>query len=169
MKLVQEVRDSFAELRGCPKELWIVYTLQIIDGFAYFSLGYSLVLYLSEEFGFDDMKAGWVYGVHGMLTSVFGLTLGFVIDIIGVRNSLIFANVTLFLGRFWLAGTQNPNSVLIMLYVVIPIGQALLQPAMTTGIRRYTNNTNRTMGFSLFYVALNLGALLAAPLVDVTR
>lgn len=40
-------------------------------------------------------------------------------------------------------------------------------PVLTVGIRRYTNEENRGFAFGLFYVIMNVGALLAGPLVDV--
>jgi len=39
-------------------------------------------------------------------------------------------------------------------------------PVLTVGIRRYTNEENRGFAFGLFYVIMNVGALLAGPLVD---
>lgn len=40
-------------------------------------------------------------------------------------------------------------------------------PVLTVGIRRYTNEENRGFAFGLFYVIMNVGALLAGPLVDI--
>jgi len=39
-------------------------------------------------------------------------------------------------------------------------------PVLTVGIRRYTTNENRVFAFGLFYVVMNIGALIAGPLVD---
>lgn len=40
-------------------------------------------------------------------------------------------------------------------------------PVLTVGIRRYTNEENRGFAFGLFYVVMNVGALVAGPLVDI--
>lgn len=40
-------------------------------------------------------------------------------------------------------------------------------PVLTVGIRRYTNEDNRGFAFGLFYVVMNIGALVAGPLVDI--
>ena len=42
-------------------------------------------------------------------------------------------------------------------------------PVMTLGIRRYTNDTNRSFAYSLFYAVMNVAALLSGWLVDLLR
>ena len=73
---------------AAPRELWILYVLKLLESFAYFSLSYVLVLYLSEEFGYSDQGAGWLYGFFGMLISLYGVFVGFIIDQLGVKRSL---------------------------------------------------------------------------------
>ena len=72
-------------------QLWILYLLKLLESFAYFSLSYVLVLYLSEEFGYSDVAAGWVYGFFGMLISVYGVLVGFIIDQLGLAILAIVA------------------------------------------------------------------------------
>jgi len=40
-------------------------------------------------------------------------------------------------------------------------------PVLTVGIRRYTTEANRGFAFGLFYVIMNIGALLSGPIVDI--
>ncbi len=158
--------QRFAVLKGAPRELWIVYGLKFLESYAYFSMSYVLVMYLSKEFGFTDVEAGWAYGLFGMLISVYGLLIGFVIDNLGVRKSMILGSVILLASRFILTVTTNTYVMSAMLYSALPLGTALGIPVMMTGIRRYTNDSNRSFGFSLFYVMMNVAALVAAPAVD---
>lgn len=99
---------TFAELRHCPRELWVIYSLkvgpcapaaanaeetsvficlcrrvahgvgvaQFLESYAYYTISYSLLLYLSNEFGFSDSEAGWIYGITGLLVSVYGFVVG---------------------------------------------------------------------------------------------
>ena len=52
------------------------------------------------------------------------------------------------------------------LLVTLPFSNCLGIPVLTVGIRRYTTNENRGFAFGLFYVVMNIGALIAGPLVD---
>ena len=59
-----------------PKEVWFMYAVKYLESYSFFILAYSLVLYLSEEFGFGDEQASWAYGIYGILVSVYGLAMG---------------------------------------------------------------------------------------------
>ena len=160
---------QFDTLAVAPRELWILYLLKLLESFAYFSLSYVLVLYLSEEFGYSDQGAGWVYGFFGMLISLYGVLVGFIIDQLGVKRSLVFGSVLLLIARFILAWTRSNAVLELMLLVVLPIGEAFGVPVMLVALRRYTNDTNRRQAFSLFYVVMNVGTLLSTPAVDIFR
>ena len=175
-------------------QLWILYLLKLLESFAYFSLSYVLVLYLSEEFGYSDVAAGWVYGFFGMLISVYGVLVGFIIDQLGVKLSLVFGSVLLLISRFVIAVTHSNAVLELMLLVVLPVGEAFGVPVraadqlphlppksgrrassvgcgqvMLVALRRYTDDSNRRQAFSLFYVVMNTGTLLSAPAVDIFR
>ena len=47
------------------------------------------------------------------------------------------------------------------------MGNCLGIPVLTTGIRRYTKETSRGFAFGLFYIIMNVAALLSDPLVDI--
>lgn len=49
---------------------------QFLESYAYYCMSYTLLLYLSEEFGFTDSQAGWTYGIMGLLISVYGFFVG---------------------------------------------------------------------------------------------
>jgi hypothetical protein len=49
---------------------------QFLESYAYYSMSYTLLIYLSEEFAFTDKEAGLTYGLMGMLTSLYGFFLG---------------------------------------------------------------------------------------------
>eukprot|EP00298_Acanthocystis_sp_HF-20_P002469 c12885_g1_i1.p1 GENE.c12885_g1_i1~~c12885_g1_i1.p1 ORF type:complete len:485 (-),score=167.01 c12885_g1_i1:69-1523(-) len=160
---------AFKPLHNSPREVWLVYTLVVLDAAAQFASSYIMVLYLSHDFGFDDEDAAWIYGAYGMAISVFSIILGWIVDVIGVKFTLIIAHVIIVVGRLFLAFTMSKDVILVTLFVTLPIGSALVIPAMTTGIRRYTNDSNRAAAFGLYVMMLHLGALIAAPIVDIVR
>lgn len=48
----------------------------------------------------------------------------------------------------------------------LPLGNFFGIPVLATGIRRYTNSKSRSFAFGLFYIILNIAALIAGPVVD---
>jgi dipeptide/tripeptide permease len=104
--MLGEAWAAIKQHKHSPREMWHVYFIKILDGFSYFSLNYFLVLYLSENFGMSDVESAWCFGLYGMLIIIYGVSFGFLIDMFGVRMSLIFGTAALTAGRFVLAGTQ---------------------------------------------------------------
>eukprot|EP00164_Ancoracysta_twista_P016778 GFYU01028312.1.p1 GENE.GFYU01028312.1~~GFYU01028312.1.p1 ORF type:complete len:501 (-),score=125.29 GFYU01028312.1:126-1628(-) len=166
---IRDAIASFGKLSTAPRELWIVYFLKFLESYAYFSVSYVLVLYLSAEFGYSDESAGWAYGFIGLLTSLYGTLSGFVVDNLGVKWCMALGVFVLLAARILFALTTSPVGLAVTLYLLFPLGQAFGIPVMSIGIRRYTNDSNRAVGFSLFYVVMNVGALVSAPAVDIFR
>jgi len=66
-----------------------------------------------------------------------------------------------------LAVIPSSRFILIMtICTILPLGSCLGIPVLTVGIRRYTNEKNRGFAFGLFYVVMNVAALLSGPIVD---
>eukprot|EP00173_Palmaria_palmata_P001990 Plantae.Rhodophyta-Palmaria_palmata.ctg22140.p1 GENE.Plantae.Rhodophyta-Palmaria_palmata.ctg22140~~Plantae.Rhodophyta-Palmaria_palmata.ctg22140.p1 ORF type:complete len:210 (-),score=14.17 Plantae.Rhodophyta-Palmaria_palmata.ctg22140:4-558(-) len=55
------------------------------------------------------------------------------------------------------------------MYTFLPFSECLGIPVMSICIKRYTNAHNRTFAFSIFYSMMNIAALCAGPLVDLSR
>eukprot|EP00392_Amoebophrya_sp_AT5.2_P004838 g4847.t1 len=156
-------------LRNAPKELYLIYLLKYCESYAYFVFSYVLILFLSDEFSLSDETAGVVYGVHGMLISVYGFLMGTVVDSVGVKWSVTFGMIILFLSRLLLVFTSSLHSMLTILFVFMPIGCSLAVPVLQIGIKRLTLPGDRVLAYSLFYVIMNLAAITAAPAVDAFR
>lgn len=164
-KLMAQVRM----LNEAPRELWLIFALKFLSSYAYFSLSLVLTMFLTDEFGMSDTAAGWAYGAYGVMSTLFGLLCGWFIDYLGVRASLLIGALIGAFSRFVMALTLSKKTAVLMLYTFLPFAECLGIPIMTIGIKRYTNARNRTFAFSLFYSMMNVAALCAGPLVDLSR
>jgi dipeptide/tripeptide permease len=63
-------------------ELFLIYFMKLLESFAYFSMSFCLVVYLSKDFGFSDSVAGWSYGLLNALTSVYSIPAGFLLIVL---------------------------------------------------------------------------------------
>lgn len=156
-------------LARAPRELWLIFALKLLSSYAYFSFSLILTVYLTSEFGFSDIDAGWAYGLYGVMSTFYGIVCGWFIDYLGVRLSLLLGAVVGAISRLVLAFTVSPHTAMVMLCTLLPFAECLGIPIMTIGIKRYTNSANRTFAFSLFYSMMNVAALIAGPAVDVSR
>jgi dipeptide/tripeptide permease len=164
--LIAKVVDGMSSIRGSPRELYLAYILKFLEAYAYFSLSIIFTLFLSEDFGFSDIEAGILYGTWGALISVYGLVVGVLVDNLGVAKSLKVGFVISLVARLGIFFTTSRAWLIFHLCVTLPMGNFFGIPVLATGIRRYTNETNRGFAFGLFYVVQNLAGLVAGPIVD---
>ena len=149
-----------------PPELYMAYILKLLDSYAYFSFSLIFTLFLSDDFNFNDVQAGSIYGAWGALITIFGLFTGTIIDNLGVAKCLRIGFVLSFVSRVVIFTCTSRTVLLTCLLITLPLSNCLGIPVLTVGIRRYTNEENRGFAFGLFYVVMNVGALIAGPLVD---
>lgn len=155
-------REQWQALRAAPRELPMVYLIKILTSFGLYSTTIVLTLLLSDTpFAMDDVAAGWTFGIFGFLISFYGLLIGFLIDALGTQRSLVLGSCLLICGRLLLAVAVDTTTLYLALYLTIPLGEALAIPVLTVMLKRYTLPQNRAAAYSLFYVTMNLGAVLS--------
>jgi len=121
---------------------------------------------LTEEFGCDDTTAGVMYGSYGAFISIYGVIFGSQVDLLGVKQSLQIGFALTMVSNVWMALTVSLNIVYFNLFVLLPTAGALGIPVLTVGVRRLTDETNRSFAFGIFYAMMNVGALLCGPSID---
>jgi len=165
-QLLQDVQQGFNSLSGSPNELWKAYTLKFLDSYSYFSLSIVFTLFLSHDFGYSDVAAGTLYGAWGAMITIYGVFVGGMVDNLGVACSLRVGFALTLVARTWMFITTSRTVLLFNIGVLLPMANCLGIPVLTTAIRRYTTELNRGFAFGLFYVIMNVAALLSGPIVD---
>ena len=152
-----------------PKGLWTLALANTGERFGYYTMLAVFALFLGENFGFDAGTASEIY--TWFLTAVYFLPLfgGMAADKWGYNKMVIIGILIMFLGYFFLAIPLGGGSV-----AVAAMGAALLLVSLGTGFFKgnlqvmvgdlYNDSKyaqHRDSGFSLFYMAINIGALFA--------
>src|SRR5919205_310428 len=168
-EVVEGVQDA-GGLGGHPAGLTTLFFTELWERFSYYGMRAILVLYMVAApeqggLGFDTKEAASVYGTYTMSVYLTALPGGLVADKwLGQRLAVLLGGIVIACGHFTMV-FQSTN----FLYggmALIAIGTGLLKPnisAMVGGLYR-ENDPRRDSGFSLFYMGINLGAVLA-PLV----
>ncbi len=65
--------------------------------------------------------------------------------------------------------TKNKTMVALLLFTTAPIGSSPMNPALAIGVRRYTDNTSRHMGYDLLTGALSLASIVSGASNDTVR
>ncbi|GJQ15327.1 hypothetical protein GpartN1_g7118.t1 [Galdieria partita] len=166
---IEKTLETIRLLNQSPRELWLIYVIKFLSSFSYFSYSLILTLYLSSEFDFSDERAGWTFGAYGFMSVLYGMSLGWIVDYLGVRYALLLGAVLGTFSRWLLAFSSSSRLVVFFLYTFLPFSESLGIPVMTIGIKRYSNSNNRTIAYSMFYTFMNIAALVAGPVVDMSR
>ena len=164
---MSQVLAGFTSLKNSPPELYKVYALKFLDSYSYFSFSIIFTLFLSDDFGYSDIQAGTIYGAWGAMITVYGFCTGFLVDNFGVSKSLKLGYGLSLLARCGIFWTTSRTMLLIHIYGTLPLGSCLGIPVLMTGIRRYTHEQNRGFAFGIFYVVMNVAALISGPIVDI--
>lgn len=129
-----------------------------------------LMLYMTEAvvgggLGFDVKNASRIYGEYTSwvyLTSIIG---GLIADrLLGARKAILVGGMIIALGHFTLA-IQSVYAFFGGLILII-LGTGLLKPNISTMVGKLypPGDVRRDAGFSIFYMGINIGAMLA-PIV----
>jgi POT family proton-dependent oligopeptide transporter len=146
---------------GHPRGLSTLFFTEMWERFSYYGMRGFLILYMTKALGFTDPHAGSVYGNYVgsvWLAAIFG---GIIADRwLGHYRSVLIGGIIIALGHFTLAFHALPFFYAGLSLIVI--GTGLLKPNVSTlvGSLYERGDERRDAGFSIFYMGINLGALL---------
>lgn len=154
---------------GHPKGLFYLFFAELWERFSFYGMRALLTLYLGNEL-FKDLANGKdvayeIYAAYGALVYFTPAIGGMVADrLIGQKNSIMLGAILMTLGHFTMA-FENETIFYLSLGLLI-IGNGFFKPNISTmvGGLYKEGDKRRDAGFTIFYMGINLGALLA-PLV----
>lgn len=163
--------SEFRILKHASREFWLTNAIQFCDGLAYFSMINVITLYLSANGGFSDVDSGAWVGIFTLYITAFVFAVGAICDVIGIRRSFFIGMGLLALSRIGLGmvpvyvhGPAMQLSIKALL-IVMALGTAFMSPVMTTALRRFTNKETRATGFNIYYLIMNVGAIIAGYVI----
>lgn len=159
----------FLVLRGAMRELWLVFAIKFLGIAAYAVTNYTLVLWLSSDFGFSDQQALGLVASWSLLMTVGTILVGSLTDAIGLRRAFFLGTCVCLVARAVMAFSPYRWLALAGGLFPLAIGEALGTPVLVAAVRRYSTTRQRSIAFSLFYVMMNVGFLVAAYLFDLLR
>ncbi|MEL6115088.1 peptide MFS transporter [Photobacterium sp. SP02] len=161
-------------LMGHPKGLFLLFGTELWERFSYYAMRAILVLYLTDKtvnggLGWSTEDALSLYGIYTGLVYITPLIGGWVADnFLGQRRSIIIGGVLMALGQFTLAlphSLVDPNATTAFYLglALLIVGNGLFKPNISTMVGDlYSEGDHRRDGaFTIFYMGINLGALLA--------
>ena len=152
---------------GHPRGLATLFFTEMWERYSYYGTRALLILYMTAAtatggLGFSVMKSGAIYGFYTAMVYLLALPGGWVADrIIGQRRAVLYGGILISAGNLFLA---SPN--LATFYsglALLMLGTGLLKPNVSTIVGQLYSpeDRRRDAGFSIFYMGINVGALIS--------
>ena len=154
--------------KGHPKGLYALALANTGERFGYYTMLAIFVLFLQAKFGFTAAQAGQFYGFF--LAGVYFMPLigGILADKFGYGKMVTLGIVVMFLGYLLMAVPTQGSVALISLIgalVLICVGTGLFKGNLQVMVGNLYDDprysAKRDSAFSIFYMAINIGAMYA--------
>jgi POT family proton-dependent oligopeptide transporter len=146
-----------------PAALPMLFFTEMWERFSYYGMRALLVLYLVNALDYQRADALALYGTYTGLVYLTPIVGGYIADrYLGYRKAILIGGFVMAMGHFAMA---VPALLHLALGLLI-IGNGFFKPNISTllGTLYREHDPRRNGGFTIFYIGINLGALLS-PLI----
>lgn len=145
-----------------PRVFWVANIMELFERWAYYGVFAVLSVYLTDPksnggLGFSSDQSGTLMGVVTFTIYFLPTLAGAIADRLGYRKILLIAFAVLTTGYF-LMGQYTSYHGIFLAFLMVGIGAAFFKPVIVGTVSKSTNDSNRTVGFGIFYMIVNIGA-----------
>ena len=152
-----------------PKGLWALALANTGERFGYYTMLAVFLLYLQANFGFETGLASTIYSTSLMMVYFLPIIGGIAADKFGFGRMVTTGVFIMFIGYLVLSLPLGKDTVAIAAMgaslILIALGTGLFKGNLQVMVGRLYDEPqyaqNRDSGFSLFYMAINIGAMFA--------
>jgi POT family proton-dependent oligopeptide transporter len=158
---------------GHPRGLSTLFFTEMWERFSYYGIRPLLVLFMTAAlldggFGFERSQAAAIVGIYAACVYLASLPGGWIADRwLGLRQAIWYGGILIACGHLSIAlSALLAKPAFFMGLVLIVLGTGLLKPNISAIVGELypEGGSRRDAGFSIFYMGINIGALLA-PLI----
>ena len=147
---------------------YIANTMEIFERLAWYGFFTLSSLYMTSPsaqggLGFSDQERGFLQGMIPFLLYLFPVLTGALADRYGYKRMFILSFVIM-TPAYFLLGQVTEFWSFCAVFLAVAIGAACFKPVVVGTVGRVTDDTNRGLGFGVFYTMVNIGGFLG-PLV----
>lgn len=154
---------------GQPKGLYALALANTGERFGYYTMLAVFALFLQANFGWSEGFTGTVYSTFLMLVYFLPIAGGAIADKIGYNKCVTIGIIVMFLGYLFLSIPAGAGVAAITLMaaslVLISVGTSLFKGNLQVMVGNLYDSPQmqgkRDAAFSIFYMAINIGALFA--------
>ena len=163
-------QSSKSLVSGHPQGLMTLFFSEMWERFCYYGMRVLLTLFLVKSLYNGDREASLIYGAYTALIYAAPVLGGRMADkFLGYRFAILLGAVLMAIGEFLMVGAavwKMENAMLIGMGALI-VGNGYFKANISTIVGKLyeDGDPRRDSGFTIFYIGINVGALLATTVV----
>lgn len=139
-----------------PALFWIANTIEILERFAYYGIFMGFAIYM-HSLGYTRSQLGIVQSIFLFVSYFIPVFSGAFADRFGFKKVLIISYIA-YIPSILLLIFLKSYSGIVLSMLSIGFAAGIFKPLISGTVRLTTDNTNKTLGFGIFYLMVNLGA-----------
>ena len=149
-----------------PPGLRTLFFTEMWERFSYYGMRALLVLFMTTAvveggLGMDDATATAIYGLYSAAVYLAALPGGWIADrMLGSQQAVWYGGIVIMLGHFTLAVPMTPTFYVGL--TLVALGTGLLKPNISAIVGELypQGGANQDAGYTIFYMGINLGAMI---------
>jgi POT family proton-dependent oligopeptide transporter len=151
---------------GHPNGLMTLFFSEMWERFCYYGMRVLLTLYLVKSLMKGDAEASLIYGAYTGLVYAAPILGGRMADqFLGYRWAVMLGAILMAIGEFMILGGNDFWLLLGMGVIIVGNGYFKANISTIVGKLYEDGDPRRDSGFTIFYIGINIGALLATTVV----
>jgi dipeptide/tripeptide permease len=167
-------------IRGFKPSFWVANFTELFERLAYYGPQAVLAIYLHEHLGLTTEQSTWLIGYYGFVVWFMPIFGGALADRFGFRRTLAGAFFILAIGNFllgslsasWMSGIRDALPLFALMHIIMLVpamGPAVVKPVVVGTTARAANENVRSIGYSIYYTVVNVGAMLGPIVASLVR
>jgi len=154
--------DTTVAQGGHPRGLYPLFFSEMWERFCYYGMRALLTLYLIKSLAMGDAEAFGIYGAYTALVYAAPVLGGRIADrLLGYRNAVVLGGILMCIGEFLILGGTDTWLYVGMGAIIVGNGYFKANISTIVGKLYADDDPRRDSGFTIFYIGINVGALLA--------
>jgi len=138
-----------------PPVFWTANLIEILERFAYYGIYFGFGIYMTT-LGFNRSQLGDVQTIFLLLSYLTPLFSGTFADRFGFKKMLIVAYLAYLPAILLLILTKTFSGIALTM-LSIGFAAGIFKPLISGTVRAVTDQSNKTLGFGIFYAMVNVG------------
>jgi POT family proton-dependent oligopeptide transporter len=138
-----------------PPVFWVANTIEILERFAYYGIYFGFGIYM-QHLGYSRDQLGIVQSIFLFISYSIPVVSGTFADRYGFKKVLIVSYLAYLPSVLLLLLTKSFSGIALTM-LSIGLAAGIFKPLISGTVRAVSDQSNKTLGFGIFYAMVNIG------------